>query len=105
MLLAVLGGVVALAGLVAVLPLGMPEALYLLLALTAGGLAGMAFPLAVALVGGEEARAAGLLYAADLVGGCLGALATAALAVPLLGLDQTALAVALIALAGLAALW
>lgn len=103
-LLGVLGGVIGLAGLLAVLPLNAPEVAYLLLALAAGGLAGMAFPLAVALVGGEEARAAGLLYAADLAGGCLGALATATLLVPLLGLGQTALAVALVGVVGLIAI-
>jgi len=103
-LVGVMGGVAGLAGLVAVLPLDMPEAAYFLLALGTGSLAGAAFPLAVALVGGEEARAAGLLYAADLVGGCLGSLATAAFLVPLLGLGQTALAVALVGAAGVAML-
>jgi spermidine synthase len=100
-LLGVLGGVVALGGVLAVLPSGVPEAVYLVLALAAGGLAGLVFPLAVTLVGADEGRAAGSLYAADLAGGCLGALLTAAFLVPLLGLDQTALTAALVGIAAL----
>lgn len=104
-LLGVLGGLACLAVGMALLPLALPEAAYLLLALTAGGLGGMAFPLAVALAGGEEGQTAGLLYAADLAGGCLGALATATLAIPLLGLGQTAFTLALAGLAGIMAVW
>jgi spermidine synthase len=64
----------------------------------------MAFPLAVALMRGSPARAAGLLYGADLAGGCLGALLGAVLLVPLLGIPQTCAAIALVGLAGLLAL-
>ena len=99
-----LGGVTLLSALVAFLPLSMPEAVFFVLAMAAGGFAGAVFPTAVALVGGEEGRAAGFLYAADLAGGCLGALVTAALLVPLLGLTQAGLIVALAAMAGLAVL-
>ena len=60
----------------------------------------MAFPLAVALMRGSASRAAGLLYGADLVGGCLGALAGAVLFVPVLGIPQTCAAVALVGVAG-----
>jgi len=100
-LAAVLGGLTGLSVLLAVLPLRMPEPAYLLLALAAGGLGGAAFPLAVALVGGREGQMTGVLYAADLAGGCLGALVTAVFWIPLLGLGQTALMVALVAVAGL----
>ncbi|MEW6231738.1 MAG: hypothetical protein AB1566_05405 [Chloroflexota bacterium] len=69
------------------------------LTIIAGGLVGAAFPLASALYVGQgtrASRAAGILYAADLVGASLGALATGALLIPVLGLAQTALTVALI---------
>jgi spermidine synthase len=99
----IVGGIGGLAALLAALPLDLPEATYYLLALASGGLAGAAFPLAVSLVRGAraEGQAAGHLYAADLAGGCVGALVTAALLVPLMGLEQTALAAALVALAAL----
>jgi len=82
------------------LPTPMPVLAFPLLALVAGGLTGMAFPLAVALVRGRADRAAGLLYGADLVGGCLGALVGAVLFVPVLGIPQTCAAVALVGVAG-----
>jgi hypothetical protein len=40
---------------------------------------------------------AGLLYGADLMGGCVGALVASAVLVPVLGVVQTCLAVALVA--------
>jgi spermidine synthase len=86
------------------LPISAPALVFPLLALVAGGLTGMAFPLAVALMRGSPARAAGALYGADLVGGCLGALLGAVLFVPLLGIPQTCVAIALVGLAGLLAL-
>jgi spermidine synthase len=58
----------------------------------------------VALMRGSTSRVAGFLYAADLVGGCLGALLGAVLLVPVLGIPQTCVAIALVGLAGLAAL-
>jgi spermidine synthase len=82
------------------LPTPMPVLAFPLLALVAGGLTGTAFPLAVALVRGRADRAAGLLYGADLVGGCLGALVGAVLFVPVLGIPQTCAAVALVGVAG-----
>jgi len=42
-----------------------------------------------------------LLYGADLVGGCLGALLGAVLFVPVLGIPQTCVAIVLVGLAGL----
>ena len=86
------------------LPIPAPALVFPLLALVAGTLTGMAFPLAVALMRGSAGRVAGSLYGADLVGGCLGALLGAVLFVPVLGIPQTCVAVALVGLAGLAAL-
>ena len=86
------------------LPIPAPALMFPLLAVVAAGLTGMAFPLAVALMPGSGDRAAGLLYGADLVGGCLGALLGAALLVPVLGIPQTCAALVLVALAGLLAL-
>jgi len=91
------------------LPIPAPALVFPLLALLAGALTGMAFPLAVALrlrsgqalVRGSAGRVAGSLYGADLVGGCLGALLSAVLLVPVLGIPQTCVAVALVGLAGL----
>jgi hypothetical protein len=45
-----------------------------------------------------------MLYGADLVGGCLGALLGAVLLIPVFGIPQTCAAIALVALAGLLAL-
>jgi predicted membrane-bound spermidine synthase len=73
-------------------------------AVAAIGLAGMAFPLAVALIQRNVARGVGMLYGADLVGGCLGALLGAVLFIPVLGIPQTCGVIALVGLAGLLAL-
>jgi spermidine synthase len=82
-----------------------PALAFPLLALLAGALGGMAFPLALALLrirgSGSAGRGAGMLYGADLVGGCLGALLGAALLIPVFGIPQTCAAIALVALAGL----
>ena len=86
------------------LPIPAPALVFPLLALLAGYLTGMAFPLAVALMRGSAGRVAGLLYGADLVGGCVGALLAAVLFVPVLGIPQTCVAIALVGLAGLAVL-
>ncbi len=85
------------------LSLPAPTLVFPLLALLAGMLGGMAFPLALALVkkGGNASRTAGMLYGADLVGGCLGALSSAVLLVPVLGIPQTCGTIVLVALAGL----
>jgi spermidine synthase len=85
------------------LTIPMPRLVFPLLALLAGGLGGMAFPLALALIPkkGNAGRAAGMLYGADLVGGCLGALAGAVFLIPVLGIPQTCAVLALITLAGL----
>ena len=83
------------------LPIPAPALVFPLLALLAGTLTGMAFPLAVALTRGSAGRVAGMLYGADLVGGCVGALLAAVLLVPVLGIPQTCAAVALVGLAGL----
>jgi len=130
-LIGVLAGVAVYSGvlpLVLRLPILVPAFVFPLLAAVAGALTGAAFPLAVALTlplpfpkregkeqltpppprGGQGegggGRAAGLLYGADLAGGCLGALLGAALFVPVLGIPQTCAVIALAALAGLTAL-
>lgn len=94
------GGVVLL---VLALPIQIPS-VFVLLAALAGGLAGMAFPLAVALAEYTPGHAVGMLYGADLVGGCLGALFTVVFFVPVLGLAQTCAVIALVGLAGLLAI-
>ena len=60
-----------------------------LLALLGGGLVGAAFPVAVNLTHGEAGFRVGLIYAVDLVGGCLGALLASVLWIPLLGIPYT----------------
>lgn len=88
-------------------PLRAPAAFFSL-ALVGGGLTGMAFPLAVAYI--QEAkkeavsRAVGMLYGADLAGGCVGALLSVVIFVPVLGIPQTCIMIALVGLAGLLAL-
>lgn len=107
---ALLGVLVAVIGYSAVFPLLLafslpaPQVVFPLLAWLAGCLTGMAFPLAVQLVRGTAGRVAGLLYAADLAGGCLGALLGAVLLVPVLGIPQTCAAIALVGLVSLAGL-
>jgi spermidine synthase len=106
-LIAVQGVVVVYSGLLPLilsLPTSIPAAVFPLLALLAGGSAGTAFPLAAALVRGSPDRVAGALYGADLIGGCGGALASALLFVPVLGIPQTCVAILLVGLAGLLAL-
>ena len=103
-LIAVQGGVLAYSGVfpfILSLPIPAPTLVFPLLALVAGLLTGMAFPLAVALMRESASRAAGLLYGADLVGGCLGALLGAVFLVPVLGIPQTCAVVAMVGLAGL----
>jgi predicted membrane-bound spermidine synthase len=86
------------------LPLGLPAPglTFPLLAGIAGVLTGAVFPLAAALSGSGDqgGRVASLLYGADLMGGCVGALVTSAVLVPVLGVVQTCLVVALVGGAG-----
>ncbi len=82
------------------LPVEVPEAVFALLAVAAGCLPGLAFPLAVALTRGGTAATVGRLYGADLLGGALGAGMCATLLVPLLGIPQVCLFIALVGLAG-----
>ncbi|MDY7076743.1 MAG: hypothetical protein SXV54_07430 [Chloroflexota bacterium] len=113
-LIAVQGAVAVYSGLfpfILSLPMPAPTFVFPSLALVAGLLAGMAFPLAVSLARSETGRSnddagrtAGLLYGADLVGGCVGALLTAVFLVPVLGISQTCIAIALVGLVGLLAL-
>lgn len=106
-LIAVLGALIIYSGALGfVFSLGMsvPALIFLLLALLAGCLGGMTFPLAVTLVQGEPGSVVGTLYAADLIGGCLGALLGAVFLVPVLGVPQTCAIIVLVGLAGLAIL-
>lgn len=84
------------------LTLPMPVLVFPFLALLAGALGGMAFPLALALIPNRAStgQAAGMLYGADLLGGCLGALLGAVFLIPVLGIPQTCVVVTLVALAG-----
>jgi len=86
------------------LQLPFPQLAFPILALLIGVPVGAEYPLAAALSRGPAGQVAGRLYAADLVGGCAGALLGGLLLVPLLGIPQTCLAVALFSLAGLAVL-
>lgn len=81
-----------------------PRVVFPLLALLAGALAGMTFPLATAVVRGRPERVAGMLYGADLIGGCLGALLSAVFLVPLLGIPNPCGVITLVGLAGILAL-
>jgi spermidine synthase len=75
------------------------------LALLAGTLGGLAFSAAVIRLQAEPAvgagRATGLLYGADLAGGCVGALLASTLLVPILGITCTCLGVAVVEFTGL----
>jgi spermidine synthase len=107
---------------------GVPQLVFPVLALLGGCLTGMVFPLATAVriapipsanreganssvsseppsaISHQPSAIGGTLYAADLAGGCLGALVGAVLLVPILGIPQTCAAIALVALAGLIAI-
>lgn len=85
-------------------PVPIPSLVFPLMALLAGFITGMAFPLAVELVQGNAGRIVGKLYGADLLGGCLGALLGVIVFIPVLGIPQTCAFIALVGLAGLLAL-
>jgi spermidine synthase len=76
------------------------QGLFPLLVALAGLLVGAQFPLASSLClqaeGATAGRIGGSLYAADLLGGCGGALLVSALLLPLLGVFQTCLGTALL---------
>lgn len=78
---------------------------YAVLALVASAMGGLAFALLARLLTGlpgvDTSSIAGLLYGADLVGGCVGAVASGVFLVPVFGISQTCWAVAVIGLAGL----
>jgi spermidine synthase len=87
--------------LIAANALPLPDLLFPFLALLAGFLGGMEFPLGVYLTKGSVGRVAGLIYGTDLVGACFGALLASALLIPILGIPQTCYVLAMSALAGL----
>jgi spermidine synthase len=84
--------------------LWIPAVVFPLLGVLIGALAGMAYPLAVASYRQGHATGAGLLYGADLVGACLGALLGAIFLIPILGIPMTCVVVAVISLAGILSL-
>lgn len=77
------------------------DLLFPLLALLAGFLGGMEFPLAVHLTKGTVGRVAGLIYGTDLIGACFGALLASTILIPILGIPQTCFALAMTSFAGL----
>ncbi|NIM92131.1 MAG: hypothetical protein GTO18_00235 [Anaerolineales bacterium] len=78
-----------------------PAFVFPVLALSTGIFGGLVFPLAVALYPIEAKHGVGVIYGTDLVGGCLGALMSAVILVPLLGIPQTCVAIVLLGLAGI----
>jgi len=82
------------------LPFFLPaEVLFSILNCAAGFLAGLEFPLAnkIYLAGNERVgQVAGSLYAADLLGGCVGAILASVFLVPLLGVPQTCFVIAIL---------
>lgn len=84
-----------------------PAWIFPFLLLVAGTLTGLVFPVAVAYLTTTEqpksdqqpAGLIGILYSADLAGGCLGAILASVWWLPILGIPQTCLAVALFGLA------
>jgi spermidine synthase len=80
---------------------GFSDLVFPFLALVAGFLGGMEFPLAAHLTEGSASRVAGLIYGADLAGACLGAILSGVLIIPLLGIPQTCYAAAILALGGI----
>ena len=75
-----------------------------LVALTAGVVGGLQFPLATSLHS-DGARAAGSLYGLDLFGSCVGAIAVSSVLVPLFGLPAVCVMLAGLAGVGGVALW
>lgn len=65
------------------------EAAFFILPVVAGLIGGLQFPLAIKLltVGTGSGRTAGILYGADLLGACAGALITSAILIPILGIN------------------
>jgi spermidine synthase len=82
----------------------LPDFFFPLLALVAGLLGGMEFPLAAYLTKGAAGRVAGLIYGADLTGACFGAFLSSVFLIPILGIPHTCYAVAMMALTGLVVL-
>ena len=118
-LLVVLGLAVAFACAIPLLLIylgSLPAPVFWLIALIAGCLGGMVFPLAIRFgrAGHDpqqeraektgESAAAGALYGAELLGGCLGARIGATFLVPVLGIPQTCMMVAVAGLAAIVAL-
>jgi len=75
------------------------QLIYFLLTIAAGFIGGYVYPLASHLycaINPNIERAAGILYASDLLGAAIGAIITSALLIPVLGIIQTCMALMLI---------
>lgn len=103
---ALLGGGLVSLSIATALPLLWPRTTIAPLLLVAGACTGAAFPgLAELAGGGNQRRGAGRGFAADELGGALGALIVGTFALPWLGLPGAGLALAMIMGGALAALW
>ncbi len=71
------------------------EILFYILSMISGGLVGAEFPLANKIYLKKRKGSVGFLYAADLVGGCLGALIISIIFVPVLGIINTLIFISL----------
>ncbi len=105
LLLILLAGALGAGVLAWLLTLSLSRPLFVLLAVLTGSVAGAVHPgtlqpLTLTRGDREAVRAARRLYAADLLGGCLGALTGGVILVPLLGVPQSCIAVALALLTG-----
>jgi predicted membrane-bound spermidine synthase len=82
------------------------QGLFPILAFVSGGLGGYQFPLASRVFFHQSPRSPGALYALDLLGACLGAVALSTFLIPVFGFLRAALFMAVVNLApaGLAAL-
>jgi spermidine synthase len=72
---------------------------FIILCFVSGRLVGAQFPLAMAIYSGPGTRlssAAGLLYASDLFGGCVGGVLAGAVLLPILGLTMTCVVLAMV---------
>jgi spermidine synthase len=79
-----------------------PPLFFTLLALLCGALGGYQFPVASRV---SSARAPGTLYALDLAGGCIGAIAFSAWLIPVFGFLRTSLLIAVVDLPPAIAAW
>ena len=75
------------------------QVVYFIITVIAGFIAGYQYPLAshlYCIISPQVEKTAGVIYASDLVGACLGALLTSALLIPILGLINTCIILVLL---------